>query len=97
MTKILTVGSSKQTLHRLATDIFEFCIKNNIQLVPEWIPRIDKQMADLMSKQLDLDDYMLDSKLFAIADIRWGPTPWIGSSSSSSYFIYSWLVSFLMF
>ena len=73
VTKILTVGSSKQVLHRLATDIFVFCIKNNIQFVPEWIPRIDNQMADLMSKQLDLDDYMLDPNLFAIADIQWGP------------------------
>ena len=73
VTKSLTVGSSKQVLHRLATDIFEFCIKNNIQLVPEWIPRIDNQVADFMSKQLDLDDYMLDPILFAIADIRWGP------------------------
>ena len=69
VTKILTVGSSKQVLHRLATDIFEFCIKNNIQLVPEWIPRIHNQMADLMSKQLDFDDYMLDPNLLAIADI----------------------------
>ena len=67
------MGSSKQVLHRLATDIFEFCIKNNIQLVPEWIPRIHNQVADLMSKQLDLDDYMLDPNLFATADIRWGP------------------------
>ena len=67
------MGSSKQVLHRLATDIFEFCVKNNIQLVPEWIPRIDNQVADLMSKQLDLDDYMLNPNLFAIADIRWGP------------------------
>ena len=73
VTKILTVGSSKQVLHRLATDIFEFSIKNNIQLVPEWIPRIDNQMADLMSKQLDLDDYMLDPNVFATANIRWGP------------------------
>ena len=73
VTKILTAGSSKQVLHWLATDIFEFCIKNYIRLVPEWIPRFDNQMADLMSKQLDLDDYMLDPNLFAIADIQWGP------------------------
>ena len=70
VTKILTMGSKKQELHRLATDIFEFCIKNNIQLAPEWIPRIDNQMADLMSKQLGLDDYMLDPNLFATADIQ---------------------------
>ena len=44
VTKILTVGSSKQVLHKLATDIFEFCIKNNIRLVLEWIPRFDNQM-----------------------------------------------------
>ena len=44
VTKILTVGSSKQVLHKLATDIFEFCIKNNICLVLEWIPRFDNQM-----------------------------------------------------
>ena len=34
-------------------------------------------MADLMSKQLDLDDYMLDPNLLAIADIQRGPTPGI--------------------
>ena len=64
------MGSKKQELHRLATDIFEFCIKNNIELVPGWIPRIDNQMADLMSKQLDLHDYKLNPNIFATADIR---------------------------
>ena len=46
VTKTLTVGSRKQEVHRLATDMFELCIKNNIQLVPEWKPRIDKQMVN---------------------------------------------------
>ena len=77
VTKILTVVTRKQALRRLAMDIFEFCIKNNIQLVPEWIPRIDNQMVDLMPKQLALDDNLLDPNLFATADIRWAPTLWI--------------------
>ena len=58
-------------------DIFEFCIKDNIQLVPEWIPIIDNQMADLMSKQLDLDDYLLDPNCLLQQTYNGGPTLWI--------------------
>ena len=35
---ILTVGNKKPALYNLATNVFNLCIKNNIQLISEWVP-----------------------------------------------------------
>ena len=70
---ILQYGSKKPELHKLALKLFEFCIKNNIQLHPEWIPRSENLSADFISKDIDKDDFMLNPHIFAVADVRWGP------------------------
>ena len=71
--RALTNGSKKQHLQAVTMDIFKLCIENNINLFPEWVPRSENESADWISKDLDKDDYMLNPKIFAAADILWGP------------------------
>ena len=70
---ILSHGSKEPKLHELALQSFKFCIANSIQLYPEWIPRSENFSADLFSKDIDKDHYMLNPHFFAIADVRWDP------------------------
>ena len=70
---ILTTGSRKEKLHKLAVDIYKLCKENHIILIPEWIPREENWLADQMTKNIDYDDYMLHPDLFAMLDILWGP------------------------
>ena len=71
--RALSAGSRKADLHALVIDICKLCIENNISLFPEWVPRSLNQMADLISKEVDRDDHMLNPDLFATLDIMWGP------------------------
>ena len=54
--RIVEVGRMKFSLHTLATSIFEFCIRNNIELSIQWIPRSLNQKAHSVSKFMDIDD-----------------------------------------
>ena len=56
---VLTSGSKKPHNHKLVLDIFELCIKNSINLIPEWIPRDMNIISDFASKNVDVDDIML--------------------------------------
>ena len=69
----LYAGSMKVDLHALVIDICKLCIENNIHLFPEWVPRSLNQIANLISKEVDRDDHMLNSDLFPTLDIMWGP------------------------
>lgn len=54
---ILEVGSKKENLQLIASDIFQSCSYNKITLIPKWIPRSENQEADLISRQTDRDDW----------------------------------------
>ena len=71
--RVLNSGTKKFDLQNLVCDIFNLCIKHNIQLHSEWIPRNENWNADYISKDVDRDDYMLNPEIFAAADLRWGP------------------------
>ena len=71
--RILNSGSKKFDLQNLVFNIFNLCIKHNIQLHAEWIPRNENWNADFISKDVDRDDYMLNPEIFAAVDARWGP------------------------
>ena len=71
--RVLNSGSKKFDLQNLVCDIFNLCIKHNIQLHSEWIPRNENWNADFISKDVDRDDYMLNPEIFAAGDLRWGP------------------------
>ena len=75
--RALSNGSKTELVQKLVqellVDIFKLCIKFNIELFPEWILRSDNQWADVVSKDLDRDDYMLHPDIFAVLDVMWGP------------------------
>ena len=71
--RALSNGSKTQLIQELIVDIFKLCFEFNIQLLPEWIPRSENQWADVVSKDLDRDDYMLHPDIFAVLDVMWGP------------------------
>ena len=54
--RIVEVGSIQFSLHTLAISIFELCIRNNIELSVQWIPRSLNQKTDSVSKFMDIDD-----------------------------------------
>ena len=70
---IVKVGSMHFALHTLAIGIFEFCIRNNIELSVQWIPRSLNQKADSISKFMDIDDWLITSEFFGLLHQYWGP------------------------
>ena len=66
--QILVIGSMKQHLHQLATNIYKICKDNSIILIPEWIPTEANWLSDI-----NHDDYTLNTNIFAAFDILWGP------------------------
>ena len=71
--RIAQVGSRIVDLHKIAVDIFHLCFVNDIMLEIQWIPRSMNQLADDLSKTLDLDDWQLNPKLFSMLHKKWGP------------------------
>ena len=72
-TRVLTIGSSKEVLQTLALDIFYHCLRNNIKLTPEWIPRDQNYDADYFSKINDSDGWGVDQNTFNHINSHFGP------------------------
>ena len=70
---IVNSGSMKPHLHEIALDIFSTCLRNNISLFPEWVPRERNTRADSISKIIDYDDWKTSEAFFSRIDARWGP------------------------
>ena len=64
--RIVQYGSRQAALQSEALCIFVTCLRNNIRIEPEWIPRREKiprrenELADYYSRIIDYDDYMLN-------------------------------------
>ena len=58
--RILIIGSSKDDLQQLATDIFFHCLRKNKKLTPKWIPREQNDDADYYSKIKATDWWVVD-------------------------------------
>ena len=71
--RILSVGSAKRHLQNIALEIFEHCLKLNINLQPNWIPREKNTIADSYSKHKDTDDWSIDTQSFNDISKRYGP------------------------
>ena len=69
---IVKNGSMKQDLHLLAIDIYKFCIRKNISLKVDWVPRDENTIADKISRSLDTDDWEINGKMFSYLDSLWG-------------------------
>ena len=72
-TRILEIGSSKEHLQKLAMDIFYHCLRNNIKITPQWIPREHNYDADYYSKIKDTDAWGIDQECFDYINVHFGP------------------------
>ena len=61
---ILSKGSGKLDLNRVALDIHEFSVDSDMTLIPEWIPRRLNDRADSLSKWSDCDDWHICKDIF---------------------------------
>lgn len=71
--RIVLAGSRKQHLQSIAVDIFALCVRFDIQIDIQWIPRFENQAADELSRYVDRDDWSLNPEVFAELEHRWGP------------------------
>ena len=62
--KIITSGSVKEELQKIAVYIFSFCVTNNISLEVEWIPRTENERAYYISRIVDADDWAVSDIIF---------------------------------
>jgi hypothetical protein len=63
-TAICTKGSSKIRLQKYAETVLNLCEKSNILLRTVWIPRDLNHVADMISKEIDFDDYQITQRFF---------------------------------
>lgn len=70
---IVKSGSKKSELHDLAIEIYEITRFNNIDLKVQWIPRKENELADCISKVIDVDDWQLSNDFFDYLNSLWGP------------------------
>ena len=68
-------GSGKFRLQRYATYIADLCAKNDTVLRPVWIPRCLNNVADLISKMIDYEDYSVSDDFFRLAQQITGFAP----------------------
>ncbi|XP_067648622.1 uncharacterized protein [Haliotis asinina] len=70
---IVSKGSMKADLQALALDIFRLCNEYNIRVDMQWIPRLDNERADYLSKIVDADDWGIQDYVFQHVSAKWGP------------------------
>ena len=63
----------KSHLQSKALEIHKLCAVHGIQLLAEWVPREENELADYLSKLSDTDGWQLNPKLFDWLDSMWGP------------------------
>ena len=66
------MGSTKHLLQNLAIDIYQICLKYNINLESQWLPREENKKADELSKSYDTDDWSIDNETFYYIESRYG-------------------------
>ncbi|KAK3275506.1 hypothetical protein CYMTET_16369 [Cymbomonas tetramitiformis] len=70
---ILSKGcSAKSALHRLAVEVFWWCVSHDVRLHVTWIPRTLNEYADHLAGIYDSDDWMLSEYWFQWLDSLWG-------------------------
>ena len=70
---IVDSGSKKLDLHDIATEIYEITEFNNIELQVQWISRDENEVADAISKTIDVDDWQISYDFFDYLNNLWGP------------------------
>ena len=67
------VGSRKAHLQAVVLKIFALSVRCLVRVEAEWIPRELNMRADLLSRLVDLDDWMVNPTVFAELDKVCGP------------------------
>ena len=62
--RIINRGSTRHHLQNLAIEIFNVCLLHNIEIYPTWIPRELNEIADIISKSKDTDNWSIDNETF---------------------------------
>ena len=70
---IIDHGSTREHLQVLAVQIFYITLRNQITLEMEWVPRYKNQVADRISRFVELDDWKVSDWFFNLIDEAWGP------------------------
>ena len=61
---IVSSGSNKQHLQKLAESIYDLTVSHSIKLDVQWVPRKQKPIADTLSKMYDFEDWETTNTLF---------------------------------
>ena len=72
---VLEVGSTKEELQSIASEVNDFCDHNCISLSVGGVPRYLNEMADHLSRCKDCDDWEVSKKLFDSLDENGGNSP----------------------
>jgi len=70
---IVQSGSTKIALHSESLSIFLCCLKMNIDMRIQWIPRELNTIADGISKYTSSDEWEVSNPFFEHMDSLWGP------------------------
>jgi ribonuclease HI len=70
---IINKGSMNQELQGISLEIFKLCRSRNIELEIQWVPREQNTKADLLSREIDFDDWGVSIPFFQFVDNLWGP------------------------
>ena len=73
VSRILQIGSAKEYLHDIALEIYLYCLKHNIKIELQWIPREENYTADFYSKFNDSDGWGVDRETFHEINKHFGP------------------------
>ena len=71
--RITNTSIMKSELQSLAIEIFNLCIRKNISIEVEWIPREQNQTADAYDKVFDYDDWSISDNFFDFFNKLRGP------------------------
>ena len=69
---VLEVGSTKEELQSIASEVNDFCDHNCISLSVGWIPRSLNEKADHLSRCKDCDDWEVSKWVFDSLEQKWG-------------------------
>ena len=70
---IVNKGSMNRELQELSLGIFKLCRSRNINLQVQWVPREQNTQADILSREIDVDDWGVSKPFFQFVDNLWGP------------------------
>jgi hypothetical protein len=73
ITSVIRKGSMKADLNNCALEIFGFCLRHDIQISLDWVPRALNTRADDMSKWEDRDDWGVHPRIFQFIEKIKGP------------------------